>query len=75
MTWNYRVIEWAHHDGSPYRSIHEVYYADGKPSSYIEAASTVVSDDDGGNKADLSWVLDRMREALDKPVLHEKDFI
>lgn len=78
MSWNYRVIEFVDPDDSPWRAIHEVFYDDivnpGQPVRYSEYPAQVVSHDGGGNIANLAWVLDRMREALDKPVLVEADF-
>lgn len=78
MSWNYRVIEFVDpHTNEPWRGIFEVYYDDeGRPNGYTEDPSDVVSHDEGGNEAKggLAWVLDRMREALDKPVLVERDF-
>jgi hypothetical protein len=81
MNWNYRVMEFIDSDGERYREIREVYYAvDGKPNAYSAVAATVMSNDvDGGEdsqgrKLGLAWVLDRMREALDKPILKESDF-
>ena len=73
--WNYRVIEFIDPNEGPWRSIHEVHYDEkGKPTSYTEEPARVVSFDDGGNERELSWVLDRMRDALGKPVLRESDF-
>jgi hypothetical protein len=70
-TWNYRVIETVH-DGDVSRAIHEVHYDNGVPISYTENPAGVAweTDDDEPRR-----MLDRMREALDKPVLREADFI
>lgn len=76
MSWDYRVIEFVDPDGSPWQAIHEVHYGDGDtPRSYSDNPAAVVSSDSGGNEAGLRWVLDRMAEALDKPVLVARDFI
>jgi beta-glucanase (GH16 family) len=76
VKWNYRVIEFVDpHDNEPWQAIHEVYYdVAGLPNGYAENPAGVVSHDAGNNKADLRWVLDRMREALSKPVLVQRDF-
>lgn len=75
MTWNYRVFEWADRKEGTWQSIHEVYYnVDGKPTSYSEEPAVVMSSDPAGNEADLGWVLDRMRDALSKPVLTADEF-
>jgi hypothetical protein len=69
--WNYRVIE-RELDGETWRGIHEVYYRDGEPKSYTAEAvdvSWLVADE-----VDGATVLDRMREALGKPVLTSADF-
>lgn len=75
-TWNYRVIEFLEPGtDEPWQAIHEVHYDDdGRPEYYSEDPAVVVSHDAGNNRADLCWVLDMMRLALDKPVLVEKDF-
>lgn len=77
MSWNYRVIEFICPVSTErWQAIHEVHYdSEGRPISYSEGAACVISSDDGGNEAGLAWVLDRMREALDKPVLVERDFV
>ena len=77
-SWNYRVMEFTV-EGETFRAIHEVHYDnDGKPKSYSEPASSVTADIfDGhvaGARGSLEWTLDRMREALDKPVLQASDF-
>lgn len=76
MSWNYRVIEFIDPStNEPWRAIHEVHYDDsGRASSYSESPAVVVSVDPAGEPAALSWVLDRMREALNRPVLVESDF-
>lgn len=66
MSWNYRVMRHVG-DGEEWLGIHEVYYDDnGKPNGHTEDEIAPTSDEgvDG-----LRWVLDRMMEALDKPVL------
>lgn len=75
MAWNYRVIEFVDPHEGPWTAIHEVYYDEaGKPNGYAEQPAQVLSFDDGGNQRELAWVLDRMRDALAKPVLRESDF-
>jgi len=76
MKWNYRVLEFVDPaNDEPWQAIHEVYYdADGLPESYSEGPAVVMSHDAGNNKADLGLVLDKMREALEKPALVESDF-
>lgn len=71
MTWNHRVIK--RKDGDKeYFGIHEVHYDEnGKPGACTENA---ISIDYYESLADVLWVLDRMREALDKPVLNYEDF-
>ena len=75
MSWNYRVIY--HHEEQPgesWHGIHEVYYAednDDHPVSYKTDHIGVMSTE---GIEGLGWVLDRMREALAKPVLTPGDF-
>lgn len=81
MTWNYRVMRSDYtypepdDDGNPITetsfAIHEVYYStDGNPISHTVNAVSVTSQSIDG----LDWVLDRMREAISKPVLTAEDF-
>ena len=65
MSWNYRIM--AHeHENEMYFEIHEVYYdKDGKPESCTKNPVTVGSEDDNG----ISWILDKMKESLEKPIL------
>lgn len=68
MTWNYRVL--AHKEGDEvYFQIHEVYYEE-KHLGYTENGVTVGSEDVEG----IKWVLDLMRECLEKPILSVEDF-
>lgn len=71
--WNYRVIKFSNResDGEHWYEIREVYYTDEKPTSYTAEAEGVGSDDIDG----LKWELERMREALGKPVLDEACFV
>ncbi len=78
-TWNYRVLEFSE-GGEVWQEIHEVYNDDdGAPRSYGVRA-TVHADclecPEGSDevRGSLEWTLDRMREALDKPVLRPSDF-
>jgi len=67
MSWNYRVIEI---DGV--RGMHEVYYydPDDKVEFYTESPVRLLWEP----SEDPQWILDKMKEALDKPVLTPKDF-
>lgn len=71
--WDYRVIEFVTPDGQPWRAIHEVHYENNVPWGYSEGHAAVTSDAEDMD-AGLRWVLDRMREALEKPVLVDRDF-
>ena len=70
-SWNYRVIEFTHESGEIYRVIHEVFYANDVPTAYSHAA--VAWEVEEGNESPIRQ-LDRMREALAKPVLKATDF-
>lgn len=70
-TWNYRVLSFRHGDEA-WQAIHEVHYRDGVPIAYTETPAVVLwdpDDVDGGLRS-----LERMREALSKPVLTDTDF-
>ena len=70
MGWNHRVL--AHKDGDEmYFQIHEVYYdKDGKPDSYTANGVGVGAESLDG----IKWVLDKMKECLDKPILSVENF-
>ncbi len=73
--WNYRVIEFVDpKNNEPWRSIHEVHYQDGRPASYSGSPAHVTWDVSEGNSA-AETMLEKMREALAKPVLVEIDFM
>ena len=70
MSWNYRIL--AHKDGDEmYFQIHEVHYdGDGNPTAYTTNGVAVGDNDLSG----INWVLDRMRESINKPILLVDDF-
>lgn len=70
--WNHRVIEFVDPDGTPWRAIHEVHYVNHLPVAYTEEPAVVGGE--GESNDGLRWTLDRMREALEKPILVERDF-
>ncbi|WP_321930560.1 antitoxin Xre/MbcA/ParS toxin-binding domain-containing protein [Paraburkholderia guartelaensis] len=71
--WQYRVMEFGEGDET-WRDIREVYYRDGRPECYaVETASPYWFADEGDEAA--MHVLDRMREALGRPVLRPRDFV
>jgi hypothetical protein len=79
MAWNYRVIHSSGvHGGEPwdYFAIHEVYYKkeespDDVPRSCSSDPDTVGSEE---GVEGLRWILTKMLESLDKPVLEMKFF-
>jgi hypothetical protein len=73
--WNYRVIEFPAVGGEPaWREMREVYYNDsGVPCAYGSIAH--VGWDIEEDPAVPYTILDRMRAALDKPILHVHDFV
>lgn len=76
--WNYRVLQYTDAEGVLCRAIHAVYYCgdgDSNPVSYSESPVQLESDVDVCDGRDhLTWVLDKAREALQKPVLKLEDF-
>jgi hypothetical protein len=70
--WNYRVLEFTAGEES-WRAIHEGYYRNGVPMAYTADAATIQWDLDDGDGAALT-ILDRMRDAISKPVLREVNF-
>lgn len=78
MTWNYRVIAFTHDDAgrileTTFYAIHEVHYdKTGTPRFYSLEAARIGWDAD---EPDAPYsILDRMREALSKPVLDSSIF-
>ena len=68
--WNHRVLAHRYGDQVEFQ-IHEVYYDDNDlRSSYTAEGVSVSADEPEG----LIWVLDKMRECLDKPILDAKDW-
>ena len=71
-TWNYRVIRFEHAEETS-QALHEVHYEAGRPVAYSAEPAVVLWGEDDDSCAPL-WVLERMKEALLKPVLTEADF-
>lgn len=71
--WNYRVIEFPSPDGDAWLAIHEVHYVDGLPASYSEGPATVGWNQREGDSAPGS-IIERMRKALDEPILKLDEF-
>jgi hypothetical protein len=72
-SWNYRVMEFTA-DGETWRAIHEVYYRNGVPSGFAGTPAIVMWDPDDADEQGGLRVLQRMHEALSKPVLRGDDF-
>ena len=70
MGWNHRIL--AHTDGEDwFFQIHEVSYdKQGNPNSYTEQGVSVGADSIEG----IVWILDKMKECLNKPILSAVDF-
>ena len=70
MSWNHRIL--AHKDGEGmYFQIHEVYYdKDGNADSYTANGVSVGAESLDG----INWVLDKMKECTNKPILLADDF-
>ena len=62
--WNYRVLAFTI-DGDVYFDIREVHYRHEKPELYSTSSSLIESD----SIKSLNWTLNRMKEALKKPIL------
>ena len=70
MGWNHRIL--AHKDGDDwFFKIHEVYYNEkGEPNSYTANGVSVGAESIEG----VNWVLDKMRESANKPILSADNF-
>jgi hypothetical protein len=76
MHWNYRVIRHqsisARGEHDCWLAIHEAYYPDDSsdiPNGYTEEPVPVAGED----LEELRWKLERMLEALEKPILDDVD--
>lgn len=72
MTWNYRILAHKNVDNDEvYLQIHEVYYdQDNNPISYTENPITVGGEDINS----IKWSLNKMQEAINKPILSVDNF-
>lgn len=72
MNWNHRIVALPcdFPDSGETFGIHEVYYEDGLPMSYTSEPIRIEAD----SLLDLMEMWDRIRKALDKPVLRPADF-
>ena len=66
--WNYRIIEFRPQHGNPYRAIHEVHYSASGQFTYAASPADILWEI-GEEEDTPGQILDRMREALAKPVL------
>lgn len=72
--WNIRIVEFDAGQGEPaWRELREVFYDDaGQPSAYGGLGHVTW---DAGEDSQVPYtILERMRDALDKPVLYARDF-
>ena len=70
MGWNYRVLAHKQFD-EVYFYIHEVYYdEEGNPDGYVEIPVSPQSEEIKG----MRWQLNKMNEALSKPIIKIWDF-
>lgn len=72
-TWNYRVMSFQHGEDA-WQAIHEVHYQDGVPIGYSATPADVMWDLAEREMEGGLLCLERMKEALLKPVLTEADF-
>lgn len=70
--WNYRIMEF-HEGGETWREFREVHYRHRRPEGYSAASASPFWYVDEGDEA-ATFTLDRMREALTKPILRPGDF-
>ena len=71
MTWNHRVICHNENPKEPWYAIHEVFYDDdGNPESCTKEPIQIIQEDVGA----IKWEVDKIRKALEKPVLDYEMF-
>jgi hypothetical protein len=73
MTWNYRVIETKHSEEDSTYDICEVYYDKDGNIIAISGPQTLTSVDND-YKSGLIWIMDKMKDALGKPVIQHNYF-
>ena len=71
-TWNYRVMRFEHGEDA-WEAIHEVHYEGGRLLAYSTEPAVLMWNESDGSLAALRC-MERMKEALLKPVLTEADF-
>ncbi len=72
-SWNYRAIAFSSPEGDRWTSIHEVHYEHGQPIAYSENPAVILWDEPDGLMGAFRGI-DRMKEALLKPILNAADF-
>jgi hypothetical protein len=66
--WNFRIVKSLHqHGGETLYSIHECYYADDGTIGWTENPVAVTGD----TPEDIRWTLEKMAQALDRPVIED----
>jgi len=71
MSWNHRVIRHVTDEGDEWFGIHEVYYDDGEPHSCTKEHISPCQEDIPA----LKWELEKMLQAIDKPVIDYQHFL
>lgn len=70
MSWNYRIL-YHNHPEEPYLAIHEVYYDENEtPRSCSENPQQIL----GETLEELKFDLDKMKLALEKPIIEYESF-
>ena len=71
MTWNYRIVKTYHKESKEYiYAIHEAYYDEqGNVNGITQNPIRIMCESTDG----IKWTLERISEALTKPVLEDKD--
>lgn len=64
--WEYRIVSETI-NGVKYFGITEVYFKDGKPSSYVEPKDYKLGMFE--DFQDIKWVIDKYKKALKKPIV------
>lgn len=72
MSWNYRVIRHYDLNGNPYLAVHDVYYRTQDDGTTLYSWGDTPAHLQGENMEELTAELERMSEALRKPVIDSK---
>lgn len=70
VSWNYRLVRLDDGEGNVWFDVREVFYDECGKITNCSKSPVMMQDDEVEH---FTWMLDHMREALDKPILDESE--